>query len=117
MKVSIEDILAMDDTHRETVTIPEWNNAEVLVVSMTADERSEMEKTWYKKDAASDPKAFRLDMLRRTAKKDDGVTPFGTPEQFAALMGKNANAVERLFDAGCKLSAWSKKDVEEITKN
>lgn len=116
MKVSIEDILAMDDTHRETVTIPEWNNAEVLVVSMTADERSEMEKSWYKKEAASDPKAFRLDILQRTVKKEDG-TPFGTPEQFAALMAKNAMAVERLFDAGCKLSAWSKKDVEEITKN
>lgn len=114
--ITIEDILKYDDAHRETVKVAEWGDAEVTVFSMTAQERSDIERMWSKKDAASDPAAFRLHILERTVKNPDGTT-FATPEQFKALMGKNAAAVEKVFEAGCKVSGFSKKDVEEIAKN
>ena len=114
--MNIEDILAYDDTHRETVTVREWNNAHVLVVSMTAMERAEIEKRWSRKDATGDPAAFRADVLERSLKNEDG-TPLATTEQIKALMGKNANAIERLFEAACRVSGFNNKDVEELGKN
>lgn len=113
---TIDEILAMDDAHRQTVEVPEWNGAKILVMSMTAQERSDIERKWSKKDASTDPAQFRADVLERSLKKDDG-TPFATTEQIKLLMGKNANAVERLFEAATKISAFSKKDVEELAKN
>lgn len=112
---SIEEILATDDAHRETVPVPEWGT-DVLVVSMTAEERADIEKKWSKKDATSDPAAFRVDVLERSLKKQD-LTPFATPDQIRALMKKNAHAIERLFGAATAISAFNKEDVENLTKN
>ncbi len=116
MTVTVEDILKLDDSHRLTVRIPEWHDAELLVVSMTALERAEIEKRWAKKDAGADPGQFRADVLERSLKKPDG-SPFATAEQMQRLMGKNANAVERLFEAACRVSGFSKRDVEDLEKN
>jgi hypothetical protein len=115
MATTIEEILAKDDAHREEVPVKEWG-VSVPVVSMTAEERSELEKRWQKKDATSDPAAFRRDVLELTLKYPDG-KPFATPEQIKLLMGKNANAIETLFEAGSRLSALNKKDIEALTKN
>lgn len=112
---TIEEILAMDDTQTEVVSVPEWKT-DVPVVSMSSEERSAVEKKWSKMKPSDDPGAFRYDILSRSMKKEDG-TPFGTEDQFKALMKKNANAIERLFEVACRVSAWSKKDVEEIAKN
>lgn len=112
---TIEEILATDDAHREVVTCPEWGT-DVLVVSMSAEERSDVEKRWGKKDVASDPGGFRTDVLERTLKKQD-LTPFATPEQIKLLMKKNGGPVERLFEKGCKISGLSKEDVKELEKN
>ena len=112
---TIEEILATDDSHREDVSIAEWSTI-VPVCSMTAEERADIEKRWSKKDASSDPGAFRLDVLERTLKYPDGKA-FGSPEQIKALMAKNANAIEKLFSTACRLSGLSKKDVEELEKN
>lgn len=114
--MEIDDILALDDAHREVVEVPEWRNARILVVSMTGIERADIERRWTKKDASSDPAAFRADVLERTLKNQDG-TPFGTPEKIRALVGKNAQAVERLFEAGCRVSGLSKGDVKALEGN
>lgn len=114
--MNIEQILALDDAHRETVKIPEWGNVELTLVSMTGVERAEVERRWSKKDASNDPAAFRADVLERTLKNADG-TSFATPEQIKQLMGKNAQAVERLFEAGCRVSGMSKQDVKELEGN
>lgn len=112
---TIEEILATDDAHRETVPVPEWGT-DVLVVSMSAEERADIEKRWARKDASSDPAAFRADILERSLKKQDG-TPFATTEQIKALLKKNANAVESVFEKACQVSGFSKKDVKELEKN
>lgn len=107
---TIDDILRLDDAHRRTVSVPEWET-EVTLVSMTAAERAEIEKRWAKKDAASDPAAFRLDVLVPCLRE------FATPAQVRELLGKNAKAVERLFSAACKVSGFSKGDMEDERKN
>lgn len=114
--VTIETILAMDDAHRTTVTVKEWKDAKVDVCSMTATERSDIEKRWANKRASGDPAGFRRDILERSLKKPDG-SPLGTSEQITALMQKNARAVEQLFEAACEVSGLTKKDVEELEKN
>lgn len=114
--MNLADILAYDDAHRETVTVPEWNNAHVTVSSMTALERADIEKRWSKKEAATDPAAFRADVLERSLKKDDG-TPLATTDEIQKLMQKNAKAIERLFEAACRVSGFSRHDVEELGKN
>lgn len=113
--MNIEDILALDDNHRVVVKIPEWKT-EITVVSMTAAERADIERRWNKRDATSDPAAFRADILEKSLKHANGA-PFGTPEQIRQLLAKNACAIERLFEAACKVSGFSKQDVEDIAKN
>lgn len=114
--MNIDDILKMDDAHKEIVRVPEWGNAELVVYSMTAAERSEIEKKWTNKPAGSDPLGFRQDVLLRCLKAEDG-SPFGTTEQIGQLMGKNARAIERLFEASCRVSGLTKSDVENLEKN
>ena len=113
---TIEEILATDDAHREDVTITEWNDT-ITVVSMSAEERSEIEKQFNGKNTATtDPGGFRIAVLQRSLKKTDG-SPWGTPEQFKALMRKNAEPIERLFEAACRVSGFTKRDVKELEKN
>lgn len=116
MIANIEDILKMDDAHRESVEVPEWNKSHISVCSMTALERAEIERRWSKKDATTDPAQFRADVLERCLKTPDG-KPLGTSEQIMQLMGKNANAIERLFEAACRVSGFSNRDVENLAKN
>lgn len=114
---SIEEILATDDAHHEDVEIKEWE-ATLRVYSMSAEERSDIEKLFSgKATAASDPGGFRAAILQRSLKKDDGKTPLGTPDQIKLLMKKNAECVERLFEAACRVSGFTKKDVKELEKN
>lgn len=112
---TIEEILKTDDAHREMVKVERWGT-DVLVVSMTAEERSDIEKKWSGKKATTDPGGFRADVLERSMKKDDG-TPFASTEQIKQLMKKNAEAVETVFEAACKISGFRQKDVAELEKN
>lgn len=113
--MTIEEILALDDSHQRSVAVPEWKT-EVLVGSMSADERAGIEKRWLNKKPSDDPSGFRRDVLEKSLKNPDG-TPFGTAEQIAALMGKNAGAVERLFEVAFAINGFGKKDVEDLEKN
>lgn len=113
--ISIEEILAKDDAHRESVSVPEWG-ADILVTSMTAQERSEIEKKYSNGKASSDPASFRVDILARSIKREDG-SPWGTADQFKALLLKNANAVETVFEKACQVSGFTQKDVKTLEKN
>lgn len=114
--IDIGDILKLDDLHRKVVVIPEWNGVEITVVSMTAAERADIERLWVKKDPSTDPAAFRIDILSRCIKRDDG-TPWGTPEDFRLLMGKNSRAIERLYEAAEEVSGWNADTLETLEKN
>lgn len=114
--MNIEEILALDDVRTERVPIPEWKDVTIRVDSMSATERAKIEKDWSGGKASRDPAGFRVDILHKTLKNDDG-TPFGTPEQIKALMGKNGRAIERLFDTACSVSGFSDSDVKTIEKN
>lgn len=112
---TILDILATDDAHRETVHVPLWD-ADIVVFSMTATERAEIERHWSDKKPSEDPCGFRQAVLSKSLKNEDG-SPFGTDEQFAQLMHKNASAIEVLFEAACRVNGFSNSDVEQLGKN
>lgn len=112
---SVDEILALDDAHRELVPVPEWGES-ITVCSMTGEERADIERMWANRQASSDPAQFRADVLARTLKNGEG-KPWCTFEQARSLLRKNAGAVERLFSAACRLSGLSKADVEELEKN
>lgn len=112
---TIDDILAIDDTQRKTIPIPEWET-DITVFSMSADERAAVEQKWSNKKASTDPRQFRIDVLSKCLKKADG-SPLVSEEQMKKLMTKNANAVERVFEAACSISAFSNADVKELEKN
>lgn len=114
--MNIDEILKLEDLHREEVAVPEWGGIKLTVVSMTGVERGELEKKWANRQASSDPVGFRADVLERTLKQDDG-KPLGTAEQIKQLVGKNAQAIERLFEAGCRVSGLSKQDVRALEGN
>lgn len=113
--ISIAEILAKDDAHRMDVRVAEWD-AVITVVSMTAQERADIERRWSGAKASTDPAGFRVDILARSIKNQDG-TPWGTPEQFKGLLAKNASAIETLFETACNVSGFTKKDVAELEKN
>lgn len=115
-KLTIDEIIPIDDAIRELVIVPEWRDAEINVCSMSAFERADVEKTWGTKQVTSDPAAFRADVLQRSLKNDDG-TPFATQEQVQLLMKKNAAPIERLFEAACRVNAFTRKDIEDLEKN
>lgn len=113
---TIEEILKTDDAHREQVPMPEWNDT-ITVVSMSAEERSDIERVFSGRNSAqSNPGGFRAAVLERSIKKSDG-TPWATAEQIKQLMKKNTVPVERLFETACRVSGFSKQDVKELEKN
>jgi len=113
--MKIDEILKLDDTQRVTVEIPEWKTS-LVVSSMTAIERGEIEKKWNGKKASADPVGFRADVLERSL-KDEAGKPLATKEQIGQLMAKNARAVERLFAAACEVAGLTDADAKEIEKN
>ena len=116
MNPAIEEILSLDDIKKEIVSVPEWGK-DITVVSMSAEERSDIEKRWgSKKNAEQHPAEFKHDVLSLSVKKDNG-EPWGTADQFKQLMKKNGKAIDRLFDAALKVSGYTKEAVEEIAKN
>ena len=112
---TVEEILALDDMHREVVKVPEWQDAEIPVGSMTARERAEIERLYSTKKAATDTAGFRVAVLSRSLKNGSG--PWATEEQIGKLMDKNAAAVERLFEAACRVNGFSNADVETLEGN
>lgn len=113
----LEQIAAANDQHEETFEIPEWGGVKLRVRSMSAIEKAEIEKSWARRDATKDPGRFRADVLAQTLKAEDG-TPVGSAEQiYQVIMNRNAEIVERLFDAACRVSGFREKDVETLAKN
>lgn len=105
--MNCDEVLKLDDSNRETVDIPEWGGIRIVVESMTAQERADIEKRWAKKEASSDPAAFRIDVLTPCLRK------WATAEQVKQLLGKNSRAVERLFEAACRVSGFAREAVEK----
>lgn len=111
-------ILEVQDLPTEDVNVPEWGGV-VRVQGMSGSERDAFEMsvmTGKGKDRDLNLKNFRAKLVSRCIVDEQGNRVFGEAD-IAALGGKSALALQRLFDVAQKLSGLSPADVDELTKN
>ncbi len=112
---TIDDVLASDDAHSETVEVPEWGGT-IRVQSITVVERARVERLW-SGNGKSDPVALRAELLLAALKREDGL-PFASREQIDEMLKtKNASIVERLVDAALRVSGLAEIAERELEKN
>lgn len=113
-----EAILAAEDLPRELVEVPEWGGA-VYVRALTGAERDQFEASIVEqrgRDMRMNMRNIRAKLVALTVVDEDGQRIF-TDDDVAALGGKSAAALDRLFAVAQRLSGLSKEDVEELAKN
>lgn len=117
-----EDIAAAVDLKTMTLAVPEWGG-EVRLRELTLGERED----WSKEAVDSGTGHIRSDvsmsrimaLLCAMSLVDEADRPiFESPEDgTAVLLGKDANAVQAIFDAALKLNGLRSEDVESAAKN
>lgn len=122
-------ILSADDAKFEDVEVPEWGDVTVRVVSMSGKERARMLKAAMDDDDRVDlermyPLVIIATAHERTEAVDGvtGATVYTTgarvfsPEDADALNERNGAALERLANAGMRLSGLQARSQEEAGK-
>jgi hypothetical protein len=118
MDLSREAILKADDLKKERVEVPEWSGS-VYVRCMTGTERDAFESEAYQikgKDVTVNRENFRARLLVRVLVDGKNDRLF-SDKDIAALGGKAARPLDRLFSVAMRINGLSKDDVEELTKN
>jgi hypothetical protein len=111
-KLTRAQILNAYDLPLKEVQVPEWDG-KVFVRMMTAGERDAFE-------AAQQGGNPHRDLRARLAVAtvcDDGGQPLFTADDVAALSGKSARALDRIFAAAAKHNGITAADVEDLRKN
>ena len=102
----------------ELVEVPEWGGA-VYVRALTGAERDQFEASIVEqrgRDVRMNMRNIRAKLVALTVVDEDGQRIF-TDDDVAALGGKSAAALDRLFAVAQRLSGLSMEDVEELAKN
>lgn len=116
--LSSADFLSADDLPIVPVKLPDTygKDACVYIRTLTAHERSELEKRFTKTRPEDEPGQFRSAVLVRSIVDEAGARMF-TDKDSAALMGKSASVLETIFEAACERNGFRDKDVETLSKN
>jgi hypothetical protein len=108
MPLDRKSILAANDVKLEKTPVPEWGGDVYLRVISGAD-RDRFEESY----ADQKMKAFRIRFLLLTLCDDSGERLFKDEE--AEMLGKKSSVViNRLFEAGWKLNAFSQEAVDAL---
>jgi hypothetical protein len=113
------EILAIDDLKYEDIQIPEWDGAWVRVRSMQANERDRFESSTIQrngKKVTTNWENIRARLCLLCLVDENGDRLFQEEDTFP-LGGKNAAAMDRIFQAAQKLNGLRDEDVEELAKN
>ena len=118
-----DEILRADDLRLERVEVPEWGG-EVLLRTMTGTERDAFEAELVEGREQGGGGVGRINYRNLRARLlalctvgEDGARLFSTPEDVAALGGKSAGALDRLFKVAQRLNGLSAQEVDDLTKN
>lgn len=113
-----------DDTlSPEPVKVPEWSGGEVLIAQLNADERDELESLWgeIRDEDERGLVGFRAFVAAYCACDESNRRFFKDVEGIrhaAVTIGRrNGRAVNRVFNAACRLNGLLKEDVEALEKN
>jgi hypothetical protein len=117
--LSKADILAASDLATETVEVPEWGGA-VIIRGMTGTQRDAYENSLMVKEGDGkyrvDTENMRVKLVLYCAVDEAGNQLFDATE-LAALAGKSAAVIERLFNAAQTLNGLNKGAVDDAAKN
>jgi len=103
-----KSILAADDVRKEKVAVPEWGG-DVFLRVLTGTDRDRFEQSY----ADQKMKAFRIRFLLLALCDEAGERLFGDDE--ADILGKKSSVViNRLFEAGWKLNAFTQEAVDAL---
>lgn len=107
--MSLRDtILQADDLEEQTMTIPEWDGAQILLRSMTGAERIDVAKLL----GADDSYAY-ADVLIMLALDPETRKPIFEPADREALAGKSGAVLERIASELNRLSFTSSQELED----
>lgn len=112
-----EQILAANDLPRERVTVPEWG-VDVWVRTLTGRERDAFEAAVFQtkgKDVQVKLENARANLVARCLVDESGARVF-TDGDVAALGGKSALVLSRLYDVASRLNGLGDKEIEELGK-
>jgi hypothetical protein len=108
MALDRKSILAVDDVRKEKFAVPEWKG-DVFLRVLTGTDRDRFEESY----ADQKMKAFRIRFLLLALCDEDGERLFGEDE--ADVLGKKSSVViNRLFEAGWKLNAFTQEAVDDL---
>lgn len=112
-----EQALGCDDMQAGRVPVPEWGEgAEVIVRSMTAEERDDWEVKCIGAGESRDIRNFRAKLVAYVVVDEDGKRVF-TDADIPALGKKNSAAIDRIATKAMKLNGMAQQDLEELAKN
>jgi hypothetical protein len=118
MATSLRDtILASDDIPSETVEIPEWG-VELVVRGMSAGDRLSLMHNAF--DPATEQVNMSIvypDVVVACAYDPASGSPVFTAADKDAIMGKSSAAVERIANAGLRLSGVGKDEQDAAGKD
>lgn len=108
MVLDRKSILAADDVRKEKIAVPEWKG-DVFLRVLTGTDRDRFEESY----ADQKMKAFRIRFLLLALCDEDGERLFSDDE--ADILGKKSSVViNRLFEAGWKLNAFTQEAVDAL---
>jgi len=108
MALDRKSILAADDVRKEKIAVPEWKG-DVFLRVLTGTDRDRFEESY----ADQKMKAFRIRFLLLALCDEDGERLFSDDE--ADVLGKKSSVViNRLFEAGWKLNAFTQEAVDAL---
>ncbi len=116
--LSKEAILAVQDTARELVGVPEWGGA-VWVRGLTGSERDAFEGEVVQRngrDVRMNTRNLRARMVVLSVVNEDGSRMFAYHD-IEALGEKSARALDRIFAVAQRLSGLRDEDVAELAAN
>jgi hypothetical protein len=113
--LSKEAIFGLDDRKYEIVSVPEWGG-DVRLRSLTGAERDEYEVGMTRQVGNTqkvDARNARAKLIALSA-CDVGGLPLFQAADVIKLGTKSSAALQRLFDAACRLSGFSDEDLKEL---
>lgn len=116
--LSKEAIFGADDRRYELVEVPEWGGT-VRLRSLTGEERDRYEAGTFKQVGNKQVRDLRNIRARLVVLSvvDEQGAPMFDQNDVAALSRRSAAALDRLFEAACRLSGLSEDDVADLEGN
>ena len=113
-----ERIKNAKDLKTEIVKIPEWDNVEIEVRTMTGSQRAEMYSVAMSmEDGKFDQKSFQTAQIIASCYDPETGQPIFTKDDASWLMEKSSGPLEKLINKIAKVSGLTRNALELAEKN